>query len=124
MSSAEVQTKTVLLAASAVTSLVGTGDNARVYPDVIAAEAALPAIMYQRSETEKFGTLDESVSCKRVSIDITCVADTREGAEALGDAVEAAMEAAHHHCTGRIGASDPESQTYGAVMTFNVWEGV
>lgn len=127
MSSAEVQTYSVLLAAAPVTAIVGSGSAARIYSDIIPQEIVLPdnaSIMYQRTETEKFGTLDESTSCKRVVIDISCLANTREGAEALGDAVEAAMEAAHHHCTGRLGGYEPETKTYGAVLSFNVWEGV
>lgn len=124
MSSAEVQTYDVLRQASAVTALIGSGANIRLYSDIIPAEVVGAAVMYQRTETEKFGTLDESVSAKRVTIDVTCIAASREAAEQLGDAVEAAMEAAHHHCTGRLGAQDPETMTYGAVLTFNVWEGV
>lgn len=111
--SAESATKTALEAAG-VTALVGT----RVYPDVRPQDDALPAIVYQRTQTTFVPTIHSSVSLTRAQIAIGCYAETRAGAEAVADAAHTALLAAGFLPLNRAGDYDSDTDGYIVAQLF------
>ena len=97
-----------------MTALVG----ARIYPDVVPAEASLPCVAYARIETADVLTIHSAAPVAETAIlEVMCMATTRDGAEALGNAVQAALFAAGFVRTGRHGGFDFENQMCVAVLT-------
>lgn len=74
-----------LAATSAVTALAGT----RIYPVQVPLEAELPALAYDATLAEG---VDGTAPLQRLIIRIECVADTDTAAQALGEAVDAALD--------------------------------
>lgn len=66
----------------------------RIFPDAIPEESPLPAIAFVRAGGEKFYGLDNSLHAERVRMRVVCWAETRTAANAIGDAVTAALLAA------------------------------
>lgn len=120
--SAETFTYSTLSGAAAVTAIVGSGANARIYPDEAAQEAAPPLIVFERGSSDPEYTLDNTLATTRVRMNVTCWAATRIAAEALGDAVAAAMLAATVPTAERDSAFDAETQSYAAILAFDIWE--
>jgi hypothetical protein len=111
--SAESVLYTTLTAATAVTAIVST----RIYPDVVPQEQAVPAIAYARLETDPVITLHSNAPvAETATLEVVCMASTRAGAEALGDAVRAALGAAGFRILGRSSQYDDEQQLWGAVL--------
>lgn len=107
--SAEEETVTALEAAGVV-ALVST----RVYPDAIPQEHVLPAIVYQRTQTNFVPTIHNSVSLTRAQIALGCYAETRASAEAVADAAHTAMLDAGFIPLNRAG--DYDSDTGGFIV--------
>ena len=119
--SAESVAYSTLKAASAVTALVGTGSNARIYPDVVPQEFATPAIAFMRTATEPTNTIHATLVANRVSMDVWCMDEKRYAAETLGDAAQAALVAANFTLTNRRAEVDVESNVWSAVLSFDYW---
>lgn len=101
-----------------VTALVGI----RIYPDVVPLEKGLPAISYGRLSTDFYPVLDSSIAAARGGFEVWCMGDTRTAADALTDAVAAAIAAAKWIATGRRHEFDFDHKTYSTVFTVDVWE--
>lgn len=87
MTTANQRCAAMLAAASAVTALVGT----RYWPDKADTDQpALPYITWQVISEVRNDHIDLPGRGKRARIQINCYAATRAGADALGNAVEAA----------------------------------
>lgn len=110
--SAETDLYSALSADAGVAALVA----ARIYPDLVPAEAALPCIAYERTATEPLHTLHAQVGEFAV-LEVSCMAANRLAAEQLGDAVRTAATAAAYQLTDRAAATDPEQGIYAAVLT-------
>lgn len=85
---------TLLTTTAGVYSLVGgTGAAARVYPLIRPQGAALPAVTFQRIDTQRLATtsLSGHNSKIRCRMQIDCWATTYAAAQSLFDAVKAAM---------------------------------
>lgn len=119
--SAESVAYTTLKAASAVTALVGSGNDARIYPDVVPQEFALPAVSFQRVATEAVNTIHSTLLATRVTLDVWCMDEQRYAAETLADAAQAALVAAHFVLTNRRAELDYEAGIWIAVCTFDYW---
>lgn len=86
--SAETELYATLSAAAGVTALVAT----RIYPDIVPQDADLPAIAYQRTATEFLNTLHGGAPLGHTAtLEITCVAESRPGANAVANAVVTAL---------------------------------
>ena len=120
--SAETQLNAVLKAAGAVTSIVGSGTSARIYPDVVPQEIALPCIAFSRTGTEVLGTLSSAVVSTRASIECWCMASTRAAAETLADAVQSACAAAWFIPSSRRSEYDHEAGLWASVLNLDFWE--
>lgn len=119
--SAESVAYSTLTGASSVTALVGSGANARIYPDVVPQEFCLPAISFQRVSTEPVNTIHASKLAERVTLDVWCMDDQRYDAETLANNAQAALIAAKFILTNRRAELDIESNIWIAVLTFDFW---
>jgi hypothetical protein len=121
--SAEAFVNAALLSAPGVTALVGAGAAARIYPDEAVEGADLPLIVYERGNTTLEHTLlADRVVASTTPITVTCWAKKRIDAEALVDAVIAAMFVAQVPPLTRDGEYDDVNQAYGGVVAFEIWE--
>lgn len=106
--SAETEVFAALDAAAGVHAIVGN----RIYPDLRPQDDALPAVVYRRSGTSHESTIHGEVYLRRAQIDLDCIARTRASAEAIADAVEAALIAAAMMPVDRAGGLDPDTRDY------------
>ena len=106
----EAELRTYTLAGAAVAALVGTRMHARMLPQT----PTLPAIVYQRTQTNFVPTIHNSVSLTRAQIALGCYAETRASAEAVADAAHTAMLAAGFIPLNRAG--DYDSDTGGFIV--------
>jgi len=78
-----------------IQALVGTGSSpqqSRIYPGVADEKAALPLIEYSLTSETPFSTLSGVNDPQRQQFQFSCHAETYDGAQALADAVYAALE--------------------------------
>lgn len=117
--SAETELRALLVADSAVAALVGT----RVSADRAEQGAAMPFVVFGRTSTQPVQCLDGSVLLSAVSIDVQCWANTRAGADALADAVTAAIRGVPQQSVpGRAGVYDTDLDAHGTVLNVNWWD--
>lgn len=76
---------------SAVTDLIGTGDDARLYFAVRPQGTALPAITYQRVGTTAFNHAHGQCDFAQAMIQVNCLASSISGAKALAAVVTDAL---------------------------------
>lgn len=116
--SAETLIYGTLSSAAGVTALVST----RIYPDFLAQEIVLPAIVTQRSETEYVNTIHNGIAqATRITMESWCMAATRFGAEALADAAEISLPVGGFRIVNRYPEFDPETATFAAVVASEIW---
>lgn len=120
--SAETQLAAVLLAAPAVTALVGTGAGARIYPDIAPQEVALPCVAFTRVGTEVVGTFSTPIAASKATLECFCMAASRADAEQLADAVNAAVAAAWFIPSSRRSEQDGEAALWASVLVLDYWE--
>jgi hypothetical protein len=99
-----------------LTALVG----ANIYPDVIPEQVTLPAIAFTRAQTEPIGTIHGTVLGEQVTIQIQAWSATRTQAEAVADAVVAALQANGEIYTGRGALFDDATGYFGAAVDVSV----
>lgn len=116
--SAETQIYSTLTGAAGVTAIVAL----RIYPDFLAQEITLPAIVNQRADSEYVNTIHSGVPVAiKVTMDTFCLASTRIGAEVLADAVEIALPAGLFIVSGRRPEFDAETLTFATIITSEIW---
>ncbi len=112
--SAETLLYSTLSGAAAVTAIVST----RIYPDVVPQDATLPCVAFNRIDTVYHTTIHSAVPVAETAIlEITCMSSTRVNADALADAVLAAVGAAGYVPSGRRGEIDTENGLWASVLT-------
>jgi hypothetical protein len=112
--SAETLLYSTLSGAAAVTAIVST----RIYPDVVPQDATLPCVAFNRIDTVYHTTIHSAVPVAETAIlEITCMSSTRVNADALADAVLAAVGAAGYVPSGRRGEIDTENALWASVLT-------
>lgn len=120
--SAETVLNSTLLASAAVTGLVGAGSAARIYPDNVPQEQATPCIAYSRQSTEFLYTISGNVAGEKATMEVWCMAETRQAAESLADAAAGAtLGIGGFVLIGRRAEFDNEAALWGAVLTLDVW---
>lgn len=117
--SAETAIYSTLSGAGAVTAIVGT----RIYPDFLAQEIVLPAIVTQRAETEYTNTIHSgAVIASRIVMDAWCLAATRLGAETLADVVVIALPLGNQfRIDDRRIEFDAETLTFATILSAVIW---
>ena len=83
--------RTYLRSVSGVTDLVGAGDAARIWPDSGRQDATLPFVVYHFAPGRSYSHLGGSVQVEETRIEIACYAETDTAADALQDAIDAAL---------------------------------
>jgi hypothetical protein len=116
MSSAETTLYSILSTAPGVTALVGP----RIYPDLVPQGIATPYIGYERVSTAPVATIHGSILASNVGLVVACWADTRIAAEALADAVAAAMQAAGHLYSSRAAELDDATLRLAATLDYEL----
>lgn len=111
--SAETTLYADLMALSGVTNLVGT----RIRPLVLEEDDTYPAIAYKREATEYVNTIHNTAEARKVTIDVICLDDNFDGAEALGDEVEELPR----EILDRRSEYDSETKAFAAVVTVAIW---
>ena len=115
--SAETQLHDALTGNASLTAAVG----ARIYPDFLAQEIALPAVVYQRADTEYVTTIHSGlVVGSRVELEVWCLHNTRIGAEGLADLVETAIANVLLPINRRP-EFDADTLTFSTVVTLSLW---
>lgn len=116
--SAETTLYATLSGAAGVAAIVA----ARIYPDVVPQDAALPCVGFARAETEYTATIHTAAPvAEDAFFDISCMATTRSGADALADAVVAACGAANHTVLARRADFDFDNQIYATALSVSVF---
>lgn len=116
--SAETALRTLLLADGPTAALVAT----RVTADRVEQTAARPFIVFTRTGTERSKGLDGTVLGVRATLQVETWADTRVSAEAVADAMEAAIEGAHQFVVNRGAGFDPDLDLESTVLTVDWWD--
>jgi hypothetical protein len=95
----------------------------RIYPDLLAQEIVLPAVVYQRAGTDYVTTIHtNAVQATRVALEVWCLAATRVAAESLADLVELAIVLTGLRPVGRRPEFNPETETFAAVLALDIWQ--
>lgn len=115
--SAETDFYALLSGSAGVTALVGT----RIYPDVLPEDCIYPAIVYARSGTDPERLLDGSVAVTRIELACAAWAETRVSADAVADAVEAALLGGGFATLSRVAAADPETGLLAAQLNVDIF---
>lgn len=113
----EADLQSLLLASPAVTALVGN----RIAADRIEQTSARPFVVYTRSDTERTTTLDGTLIDVRATFGVQCWADTRLAAQAVADAVTAAIEAAQQATPSQVSAYDGDLDLEAAILSVDWW---
>lgn len=117
--SAETALRALLIASAPVTTLVGQ----RIASDRIEQGATRPFIVYTRTASDPLIAIDGTVYATNVAIDLQCWADTRLEAEAVADAVTAAIRATSPQLvSGRSGGYDADLDLEVASLSIEWWE--
>jgi hypothetical protein len=100
-----------LTADAAVTALVPSGRIQRHY---VRDDVLRPAISYLRTATEYVNVIHGEPPAERVTFTITCIADSEDEVEQLGNAV---VGIDVWEPLNREDLADPETQEFGTVIT-------
>lgn len=111
---AEADLYAKLTAAPAVSAIVGT----QIHSDLPDEEVAPPYLFYERIDTEIINSIHNGLPLAEIaSFAVVCFAETREAAEALGDAAMAAAAGDNTFVyIGRQGEYDPETRLFAAAI--------
>lgn len=115
--SAEEDLYTALSGDAGIIALVGT----RVHIDKRDEDEVLPSIVFQRTGTRPVTTIHGTVVANTIALGVACVAETRASAEAVANAVEAAVVPTFI-LVNRVSDYDPDTQFHVATVSLNKHE--
>lgn len=118
--SAEETLYATLNGAAAVTAVVGP----RIYLGSVPQEKALPAIAYERLDTEFVNLIHGAVGRTKATVEVWSMASTKTQAASLSALVLAALLPARFFPLGSRPEEDREAPEpiYSTVLTFSIWE--
>jgi len=117
--SAEDALRTLLLADAGVSALVGT----RITADRIAQDAVRPFVVYARTSSNPVVSLDGTHLRTQASLEVQCWANNRVEADALADAVIAAVRGViSQRVVERSGAYDADLDLAASIVSVQWWE--
>lgn len=123
MADVEEAVNAILKAASGVTALVGSGTAARIYPNVVPQDAALPAMAYQRISALRRATHGAPASLARPRIQLTMLSESYSQVKSLAAAVREALDGYQGTAANvKVGAALVEDETdeYGSSNNLHV----
>lgn len=129
---------TYLKTVSEVTDLVGTGTNARIYPDTGKEGVALPCVTYRKRSGGEQSGISGGHGLHSALFEITSWATTRASADALDNAIYDNLEGGNRTMgttavtqvlvqpDGRDASADPaidggDNPEYWARTTYEIW---
>lgn len=113
--------ETLLYATLSTNAAISSIAGARVYPDVVPAGQALPAVGFGRIGTEYSRTIhDNAPVAETVTLEVYCMAETRATAETLGDACITALSPAGFLVQDRRSEFDTDNMFYASVLSVDV----
>lgn len=115
--SASTDLRALLVAAPAVAALVGS----RVRADRAEQGDDLPFVVYTGT-AEPQRTLSGAVADTLHVFELQCWATSRAGAQAVGDAVQAALDGQHQYITARAPGFDESSDLECEILTCSWWD--
>lgn len=106
--------------ANAVVAIVAD----RIYPIVVPHDVDVPAIAYQRVNTEMTNSISAELLTAKATFDIFCVAAQFKPAEDLANAVKTLLSSVADEIVviNRTHTFDADSNNYAVVLTVDVWE--
>jgi hypothetical protein len=113
---------TVLRALLAADAGVTTIAAQRISRDLAGQGTARPMVVFGVAATEIERGLNGVVHGRRTEFALQCVADTRAQADALADAVQAALDGAHQYVTARDDVYDGALDIFVSALTASWWE--
>jgi hypothetical protein len=117
--SAESALRAVLVADATVAALVGQ----RVRAERAEEDDVRPFVVFTRTGTEPYTDITGLLLASQVSLDVQCWANTRTAADALADAVSAAVRAVPTQTVqGRSGGYDPDLDCEVTLLNVLWWE--
>jgi hypothetical protein len=117
--SVETVLRALLVADGGVSALVGT----RIAADRIEQGASRPFVVFSRTATAPITAVDGALLISQVSIDVQCWADTRLQADAVADAVSAAVRGVtSQQVTERSSVYDADLDMEGTQLSVEWWE--
>lgn len=117
--SAEIILTSLLRGHGDVSAIIGN----RVYPDYLSEEVPLPAIVYERTDTDNITTIHSGeVLASQIEFDIRCLALSRRSALSLADAVEQALATGPFYPKNRRVDFYPDVDTHASIITCSVWQ--
>lgn len=93
----------------------------RIYPEVIAQDAPLPVVVYNKLEGEVFNDLEGNHMIGRYRFSVQAWHRTKDSAEAVLDKCIAALAANKIPIETRTATFDEEIGLHGAVLEFDYW---
>ncbi len=115
--SAETDLQALLEGAAGVAALVGD----RIAQNAIDQGQAVPYIVYTSQHTPDYG-LNNALLATNVQFRIECWAATAVAADAIADAVRAALLAEGVVCTSRVTGHSPETALDATILVADWWE--
>ncbi len=116
--SAKTDLLAALLAYAPLTTLVETNISA----DRIEQDAPRPFVVFTQTGQDKHRALDGSSHGTQTAIEVQCWGDTRTSADAVADAVEAALDALYQHATNRADGYDGDLDLEAAILSVDWWD--
>ena len=114
--SAETLLRAGLVAHAPLLALVAQ----RIYPDAIPEDQPLPAVVYVRSNTERIRSTSGRSFGEWVDVSVQCWAETRSIADAVADAVIAAVDAMEQDVTDRSAMADLDIGIHGVSLAIRM----
>ena len=111
--SAENELRSALLAASAVTALIAQ----RVTADRAEQGTPLPFVVFTRTGSEPFVTVDNVLLATRVFFEVQAWSESRTEADAIAEACQAAIRSAGQQVTNRSASTDPDMDLQASILT-------
>lgn len=113
----------LLSASAAIKSLVGSAP-VRVYENAAPQDVAAPYITWRAISQVPEVVLDDVPCTDRNRLSVYCWADTQAGARQLARAVRDVIQPLHVMTSATSLPRDTETQRFGFVLDFDVWERV
>ena len=116
--SVETTLYATLSSAAGVTALVST----RIYPDVMPEGVAFPAVVFSRSGTDPINGISGAKFGATVEMAVATWGKTRTSADAVADAIEAAIPPSGFYLSGRASAYDPETGLFATTLSLSFFD--
>lgn len=113
--------ESVLFSALSGNAPLAAAVGARIYPDFVPQDKAVPSVAYARLTTEYFDTIHSPGVAHRVTFDVTVIDDGRTAAESAADLAQTALRAANVYVSDRRAEFDAAANRWAVTFTAAVF---